>query len=85
MSREKTHGMSQLNFVIVAVNLFYGIVANRTLHRKAYNHNKSPDTEEKFKQIAEAWAIFSDPQKRAQYDSSGFAGVADFSALIYSA
>ena len=44
------------------------------------DRNKSPDAEEKFKEIAEAYAILSDPKKRAKYDSGGFAGVADFSA-----
>ena len=44
------------------------------------DRNKSPDAEEKFKEIAEAYAILSDPKKRSQYDSGGFAGVADFSA-----
>jgi len=44
------------------------------------DRNKSPDAEEKFKEIAEAYAILSDPKKRTQYDSGGFAGVADFSA-----
>lgn len=44
------------------------------------DRNKSPDAEEKFKEIAEAYAILSDPKKRAKYDSSGFEGVADFSA-----
>lgn len=44
------------------------------------DRNKSPDAEEKFKEIAEAYAILSDPKKRAKYDSGGFEGVADFSA-----
>jgi molecular chaperone DnaJ len=44
------------------------------------DRNKSPDAEAKFKEIAEAYAILSDPKKRADYDSRGFAGVADFSA-----
>ncbi|MEA2079486.1 MAG: J domain-containing protein [Pseudomonadota bacterium] len=41
------------------------------------DRNKSPDAEEKFKEIAEAYAVQSDPKKRTQYDHSGFAGVAD--------
>lgn len=44
------------------------------------DRNKSADAEEKFKEIAEAYAILSDPDKRSQYDSKGFAGVADFSS-----
>ena len=44
------------------------------------DRNKSADAEAKFKEIAEAYAILSDPKKRADYDSRGFAGVADFSA-----
>ena len=44
------------------------------------DRNKSPDAEARFKEIAEAYAILSDPKKRANYDSRGFAGVADFSA-----
>ena len=42
------------------------------------DRNKAPDAEEKFKEIAEAYAVLSDPKKRAQYDHGGFAGVADF-------
>ena len=44
------------------------------------DRNKSADAEAKFKEIAEAYAILSDPRKRADYDSHGFAGVAGFSA-----
>lgn len=43
------------------------------------DRNKSPEAETRFKEIAEAYAILSDPKKRANYDSRGFAGVADFS------
>jgi len=44
------------------------------------DRNKAPEAEARFKEIAEAYAILSDPKKRADYDSRGFAGVADFSA-----
>lgn len=44
------------------------------------DRNKEPGAEDHFKEIAEAYAILSDPEKRAKYDSGGFAGVADFSA-----
>ena len=44
------------------------------------DRNKSPESEAKFKEIAEAYAILSDPKKRTDYDSHGFAGVAGFSA-----
>jgi len=44
------------------------------------DRNKSPDAEARFKEIAEAYAILSDPKKRADYDTRGFAGVAGFSA-----
>lgn len=40
------------------------------------DRNKEPGAEERFKEIAEAYAVLSDPNKRADYDSGGFAGVA---------
>jgi len=43
------------------------------------DRNKSPDAEEKFKEIAEAYAVLSDPKKRTEYDSGGFAGVEGYS------
>lgn len=43
------------------------------------DRNKAPGAEEKFKEIAEAYAVLSDPTKRAEYDRRGFAGVAGFS------
>jgi molecular chaperone DnaJ len=43
------------------------------------DRNKEPGAEEKFKEIAEAYAVLSDPKKRAAYDSGGFAGVAGVS------
>lgn len=42
------------------------------------DRNDSPDAEEKFKQIATAYAILKDPKKRARYDSMGMEGVAHF-------
>lgn len=39
------------------------------------DRNKSPDAEEKFKEISEAYAILSDDEKRMQYDQFGHEGI----------
>ncbi|MDH5447697.1 MAG: molecular chaperone DnaJ [Candidatus Bathyarchaeota archaeon] len=38
------------------------------------DRNKSPDAEDKFKEISEAYAVLSDPSKRRQYDMLGHVG-----------
>jgi len=43
------------------------------------DRSKEPDAQARFKEIAEAYAVLSDPGKRAEYDARGFAGVAGFS------
>ncbi len=54
--------------------------AFRTLAMKYHpDRNKEAGAEERFKEIAEAYAILSDPKKRAEYDARGFAGVEGFS------
>ncbi|MEK9727020.1 MAG: molecular chaperone DnaJ [Candidatus Margulisiibacteriota bacterium] len=46
--------------------------AYRKLARKYHpDVNKSPDAEEKFKEIQSAFDVLSDPQKRARYDQFG--------------
>jgi molecular chaperone DnaJ len=43
------------------------------------DRNKDPGAADRFKEIAEAYAILSDPKKRAEYDARGQAGVAGLS------
>lgn len=50
--------------------------AYRSLAKKYHpDVNKSPDAEEKFKEINEAYEVLSDENKRAKYDQFGFAGM----------
>ena len=39
------------------------------------DRNKSPDAQEHFKEISEAYAVLSDTSKRQLYDQHGHAGV----------
>ena len=43
------------------------------------DRNKEAGSEARFKEIAEAYAVLSDPKKRAEYDACGFPGVEGFS------
>jgi molecular chaperone DnaJ len=44
------------------------------------DRNKAPDAEEKFKEIAEAYAVLSNPQKRAAYNTGGITGLGGVNA-----
>lgn len=50
--------------------------AYRSLAKKYHpDVNKEPGAEDKFKEVNEAYEVLSDPQKRANYDQFGFAGM----------
>lgn len=54
--------------------------AFRSLAMKYHpDRNKEAGAEERFKEIAEAYAVLSDPKKRTEYDARGFSGVEGFS------
>lgn len=44
------------------------------------DRNKEPGASERFKEIAQAYAVLSDPKTRAEYDARGYAGVSGFSS-----
>ncbi len=50
--------------------------AFRRLARRYHPDTSSePDAQERFREVAEAYSVLSDPDKRARYDARGFAGV----------
>jgi molecular chaperone DnaJ len=54
----------------------------RQLARKYHpDVNKEPDAEERFKEINEAYAVLSDPDKRAAYDRYGHSGVSGMGGM----
>jgi len=44
-------------------------------HPDRVSPDKKKDAEDKFKEISEAYAVLSDPQKKTQYDQFGHAGI----------
>lgn len=44
--------------------------------------NKDPNAEDKFKEIAEAYEVLSDPKKRSIYDQCGEEGECPWSELV---
>ena len=61
--------------------------AYRTLAKK-YHPDMNPgnkEAEQKFKEVNEAYAVLSDPDKKAKYDQYGFAGIDPTPALARAA
>ena len=60
-----------------------GKIIKDAYHRLAMkwhpDRNKSAQAEERFKEVAKAYAVLHDPKKRARYDARGHEGVAHFS------